>query len=129
MSDESRLVYSTETGRMCSECGKPAAQCTCRKKKKRSEKRSERSTPTLDKGDGVVRIQRETKGRKGKTITAVHGVPLPEAELKDFAKHLKNRCGAGGTVKEGVVEIQGDHRDLLLAEIREQGYTVKLAGG
>ena len=125
MSDESRLVYSTETGRMCTDCGKPAAKCTCRKKKKKSE----RPTPNLDKGDGVVRIQRETKGRKGKTITAVHGVPLPEAELKDFAKHLKNRCGAGGTVKDGVIEIQGDHRDFLLEEIRERGYTVKLAGG
>jgi translation initiation factor 1 len=125
MSDESRLVYSTETGRMCEECGKPAAKCTCRKKKKKPE----RPTPNLDKGDGVVRIQRETKGRKGKTITAVHGVPLPEAELKDFAKQLKNRCGAGGTVKDGVIEIQGDHRDLLVSEIREQGYTVKLAGG
>jgi translation initiation factor 1 len=114
MSDDGRLVYSTETGRICPE-------------KKTKKKPSNRPSP--DKGDGVVRIQRETKGRKGKTVTTVHGVPLAEDDLKDFAKTLKGKCGAGGTVKDGVIEIQGDHRETLLEEIRKQGYRAKPAGG
>ncbi len=123
MTDNSRLVYSTETGRTCPECGKPASECVCGKKEKAAK------SPSPDKGDGIVRIQRETKGRKGKTVTAVHGVPLAGGDLKAFAKTLKGRCGAGGTVKNGVIEIQGDHRETLLAEIRKQGYPAKLAGG
>lgn len=126
MNDNGRLVYSTETGRICPDCGKPASKCACRGKKKQKKAPGPAS---LDKGDGVVRVQRETKGRKGKTVTTVHGVPLSENELKDFAKTLKARCGAGGAVKGGIIEIQGDHRDALLAEIRKQGYPAKPAGG
>jgi translation initiation factor 1 len=126
MSDNGRRVYSTETGRICPDCGKPASKCACRNKRKTKKAAG---GPSLDKGDGVVRIQRETKGRKGKTVTTVHGVPLAENELKDFAKTLKGRCGAGGTVKDGVIEIQGDHREILLEEIRKQGYPAKPAGG
>lgn len=124
MSDNHRLVYSTETGRICPKCGKPAMKCGCQSKKKQNPARA-----SLDRGDGVIRVQRETKGRKGKTVTLVHGAPLSDGELKDFAKHLKTRCGAGGAVKDRVIEIQGDHRETLVEEIRKQGYPVKLAGG
>lgn len=72
---------------------------------------------------------REVRGRKGKTVTSVFGVPLNDKELKEFAKVLKRNCGTGGTVKNGVIFIQGDHRETLLREIKQQGYTVKLAGG
>lgn len=120
--DNSRLVYSTETGRTCPKCEKPASKCQCKKQKK-----TPRSPSHPD--DGIVRIQRETKGRKGKTVTTVFGVPLADKDLKDFAKTLKSRCGTGGTVKDGVIVLQGDHREALLEEIEKQGYTVKLAGG
>ncbi len=79
--------------------------------------------------DGVVRIRRESKGRGGKTVTVVTGIPLPVEALRELAGELKRRCGSGGTVKEGIVEIQGDHADLLLAELQTRGFTVKRAGG
>jgi len=103
---ESRLVYSTDVGRI---------------------KEGEQS-PAVS-GDGTVRIRRETKGRKGKGVTTVSGIELPEAELKALAKQLKQKCSTGGTVKSGVIEIQGDHRDLLKAELEKRGHQVKLAGG
>jgi translation initiation factor 1 len=81
------------------------------------------------RGDGVVRVSRETKGRKGKGVTLVTGVPLGGDDLKDLAKKLKRRCGSGGTVKDGVIEIQGDHRDAVIAELSGFGWTVKKAGG
>ncbi len=117
----SRLVYSTEAGRVCPACGKPAQKCRCKKK--------ESKKPTVYPDDGIIRIRREVKGRKGKTATAIFGVPLDGAELKTFAKALRKRCGAGGSVKDGVILIQGDHREALLKEIQKQGYKVKLAGG
>jgi translation initiation factor 1 len=120
--DDSRLVYSTESGRICPSCGLPTTRCTC-KKKKTVKKQS------ISPNDGIVRIRREVKGRKGKTITTVVGVPLNDKKLQQFAKTLKRLCGTGGTVKDGVIIIQGDHRDTLLKEIKQQGYTVKLAGG
>lgn len=110
------LVYSTEFGRMCPGCGRPQDACVC----------GEAAVPA---GDGVVRVSRETKGRKGKGVTLITGVPLAGEELKALAKVLKARCGTGGTVKDGVIEIQGDHRDLLLEELRKKGWTVKKAGG
>jgi translation initiation factor 1 len=119
---DNRLVYSTELGRICPSCGNTTAKCTC-KKEKTSKKLS--TYPN----DGIVRIRREVKGRKGKTVTAVFGVPLSDGELKQFAKILKQKCGTGGSVKDGVIIIQGDHRETLLKEIKQQGYTVKLAGG
>jgi|TARA_B110000503_G_scaffold46449_1_gene75782 translation initiation factor 1 len=103
---ESRLVYSTDVGRI---------------------KEGEQSQAFS--GDGTVRIRRETKGRKGKGVTTVSGIELPEAELKALAKQLKQKCSTGGTVKSGVIEIQGDHRDLLKAELEKRGHQVKLAGG
>ncbi|MCG8517915.1 translation initiation factor Sui1 [Marinobacter sp. CA1] len=110
------LVYSTDQGRMCPECREPLEQCRCKAK----------SPP---KGDGVVRVQRETKGRKGKGVTLVTGIPLPEKELKALAKELKGKCGTGGTVRDGVVEIQGDQRDLLVMLLQAKGWVVKKAGG
>jgi translation initiation factor 1 len=85
--------------------------------------------PATPKGDGVVRIGRETKGRKGKGVTVITGVPLTGAALEELATRLKKRCGSGGTVHEGVIEIQGDHRDALLAELGKLGYAVKSSGG
>lgn len=117
ISANSRLVYSSETGRICPACGKAAAACVCRTKS---------SAPA---GDGVVRVRRETKGRGGKTVTVISGLPLAEAGVKALAGELKKRCGCGGTVKEGLIEIQGDHRDLLLAELAARGYKAKAAGG
>lgn len=113
----SGIVYSTEHGRMCPACGKPAAGCICAEKK------------SVPKSDGVVRIGRETKGRKGSGVTTVTGVPLPESELKELGKQLKAKCGAGGTVKDGAIEIQGDHRDDLAVELGKRGWKVKVIGG
>jgi len=84
---------------------------------------------TPPKGDGVVRVSRQTKGRKGKGVTLINGVPLAGDELKNLAKQLKQKCGSGGTVKNGVIEIQGDHRDTVVAELSKQEWTVKKAGG
>jgi translation initiation factor 1 len=117
-----RLVYSTESGRVCPSCGNPATKCTC-KKKKAVKKQS------IYPNDGIVRIRREVKGRQGKTVTAVYGIPLDDKKLQQLAKSLKRKCGSGGTVKDGVIIIQGDHRENLLDEIKQQGYNVKLSGG
>jgi translation initiation factor 1 len=80
-------------------------------------------------GNGNVRVSRETKGRKGKGVSVISGLPLPAADLADLARELKNHCGAGGTVREGVIEIQGDHRDRLVATLQARGYSVKKSGG
>jgi len=111
------IVYSTEHGRMCPACGEPITECICRQK---SAARS---------GDGIVRVGRETKGRKGKGVTVITGVPLDDAGLKELGRQLKAKCGSGGTVKDGVIEIQGDHRDTLLEDLKKRGWTVKRAGG
>jgi len=84
---------------------------------------------TERRGDGVVRVGRETKGRKGKGVTVVTGVPLAGDALDDLASQLKRLCGSGGTVRDGVIEIQGDHRDQLVAELAKRGWTVKRSGG
>jgi translation initiation factor 1 len=81
------------------------------------------------KGDGKVRVRREVGGRRGKTVTTVTGVPVRDAELKALAGRLKKRCGVGGAIKHGVIELQGDHRDTVVALLRADGYTVVLAGG
>jgi translation initiation factor 1 len=123
--NDSRLVYSTEKGRICPACGKPVSACSCKKRKVVKADRQSTSYPS----DGTIRIRREVKGREGKTVTAVFGVPLEDEELQKFARTLKCRCGAGGSVKDGVIVIQGDHRQTLLDEIKKHGYTAKLAGG
>ena len=113
----SRIVYDTEHGRMCPDCGKPIAKCVCRQKK------------ATVKGDGIVRIGRQTKGRKGKGVSLITGVPLADPELKALAKELKSKCGCGGTVKDGVIEIQSSNRDVLVEELKKHGWTAKLSGG
>lgn len=118
-----RLVYSTESGRICPRCRKPTDSCSCGKKGKKSAPR-----PTV-KPDGIIRIRRETKGRKGKTVTAVFGFERDDADLKTLAKQLKQHCGTGGSVKDGIIVVQGDHREALRGFLTAQGYTVKIAGG
>jgi translation initiation factor 1 len=110
------LVYSSESGRICPDCRKPVATCVCKQK-------------TRAEGDGNVRVRRETKGRGGKTVTTVTGVPGDDAVLEALAKKLKARCGTGGTVKDGIIEIQGDHRDAIVAELVKAGLKAKIAGG
>ena len=112
----SRRVYSSDGGRICPACDRPLDACIC-------------GAERAPAGDGVVRVRRETKGRKGKTVTVVSGTPLAGAELKDLAKRLKQICGSGGTVRDGDIEIQGDHRERVVAELAGRGWTVKKAGG
>ncbi len=111
------LVYSTEAGRMCPACRQPVASCLCK------------AAPPVPAGDGVVRVSRETKGRGGKAVTLVRGVPLAADELAALGKRLRNACGAGGTAKDGVLEVQGDHVERLLALLKAEGWNVKRAGG
>ncbi|MFH1217171.1 MAG: translation initiation factor Sui1 [Pseudomonadota bacterium] len=113
----SGLVYSTDYGRMCPACGHPSAACLCR------------SAGPRAKGDGIIRISRETKGRKGKGVTLISGLALDADSLSKLAGELKRKCGSGGTVKDNMIEIQGDHRDALFAELTRQGYSVKKSGG
>lgn len=114
--NNSRLVYSTE-GTDCARCGRDLRKCQC-----------EAAAPRPP-SDGIIRLRRETKGRKGKGVCLVTGLDLPEEEIKALAKKLKALCGTGGTVKDGVIEIQGDHRETLLAALKKQFKNVKLAGG
>ena len=119
--DNSRLVYSTESGKICPSCQKPVSKCTCKKKKPRSQ--------TNIKYDGIIRIQREVKERKGKTVTSLSGFQISDTELKNLATQLKRRCGTGGSVKDGVIIIQGDHRNTLATEVKNQGFKIKIVGG
>jgi translation initiation factor 1 len=114
----SGLVYSTDCGRICPGCLRPQKECVCRQQH-----------TTLKTNDGVVRVSRETKGRKGKGVTLITGVPLTGAALKDFVKGLKQKCGTGGAIKENMIEIQGDKRDILIPELEKQGWPVKKSGG
>ena len=119
----SRLVYSTGPGRLCPECTRPLAECRCRRSK------PAQPAPTTPPGDGIVRVGRETKGRKGKGVTVISGIPLAGDELGALATKLKKRCGSGGTVDGALIEIQGDHRDVLVEELGKLGYTVRRSGG
>ncbi len=110
------LVFSTDAGRHCPDCSQPVDACTC-------------SRAMIPEGDGIARVRRETKGRGGKTVTTISGVPLAEEPLKELASVLKKRCGCGGSLKDGVIEIQGDHVDLLLAELLKRGFKAKKSGG
>ena len=110
------LVYNSSLGTMCPGCRHPVAQCVCREK-------------VAPVARGPVRVGRETKGRKGKGVTVVTGLPLAAPELEKLASELKRKCGAGGTVADGVIEIQGDHRDALVEELTRRGWSVKRAGG
>ena len=117
MPADSRLVYSTDAGRICPGCRQPMAQCAC-------------GAPVLSgTPDGVVKVSREKQGRGGKTVTVVRGLGLAGEELTALAKALKAACGSGGTAKDGVVEIQGDHVAKVVAWLQARGRTVKRAGG
>ncbi len=113
---EDRLVYSTDQGKICSDCGNPVDQCACRKQ-------------TSPIGDGNVRVSRETKGRKGKDVTLIKGLAMDAVTLGLMGKKLKAMCGSGGTVKEGVIVIQGDHIERILDYLKKQGVKAKRAGG
>jgi translation initiation factor 1 len=114
------VVWSSEHGRMCPACRRALKECVCR---------ASGGGPRGKAADAVVRVGRQTKGRRGKGVTVVTDVPLPSADLTKLAKALKKRCGSGGTVKDGVIEIQGDHRDAIVAELEKQGFRTKRAGG
>ncbi|QGW22046.1 translation initiation factor Sui1 [Stutzerimonas degradans] len=110
------LVYSTDAGRHCPDCAQPLDACICKQN-------------AIPEGDGIARVRRESKGRGGKTVTTITGVPLAESELKELASALKRRCGTGGALKDGVIEIQGDHVQLLLGELIKRGFQAKKSGG
>jgi len=107
MSQDNRLVYSTETGRI-------------------DEPKTAVQRP---KGDGIVRIQKQTSGRKGKGVCLISGIDADDTALASLAAELKKKCGCGGAVKDGIIEIQGDKRDLLKSLLEAKGMKVKLAGG
>jgi translation initiation factor 1 len=111
----SSLVYSTDRGRTCPDCERAIAVCICRDR-------------GVVAGDGIVRVFRETKGRAGKCVTVIRGLALDERGLAQMAKELKAACGSGGTSKQGVIELQGEHRQKAIAWLRKQGHTVKQAG-
>ena len=111
------LVYSTDAGRMCPVCRQSTASCICH------------ATKAKPVGDGVVRVSRETKGRAGKGVTLVKGLMLEPLALTALGKQLKTACGSGGTVKDGVVEVQGDHCERVMEVLKAQGFVVKRAGG
>ena len=117
---QDRLVYSTESGRVttCPTCGLPYKNCHC-----------SQSTQPTRKSDGIVRVRRERKGHGGKTVTVIDGVIGSDAELAALAQQLKKLCGSGGTVKDGNIEIQGDHCEKVMAKLTTLGYKVKRAGG
>ena len=115
-----RIVYSTDGGRItnCPTCGQSYKQCRC-----------EQATSTTKKSDGFVRLTRDRKGRGGKTVTVITGVPGDDAVLSTLAQQLKKLCGSGGTIKDGTIEIQGDHCDKVQARLVDLGYKVKRIGG
>jgi len=114
---DSRLVYSTDGGRLCPQCLRTVVNCVCG------------SSKPAATGDGIVRLHRTTKGRGGKAVTIVKGLPLSGDALHALATQLKKKCGVGGTLKDDNIEIQGDQRAFLKGELEKLGYTVKISGG
>jgi translation initiation factor 1 len=115
-SGQGGLVYSTDSGRMCPACRQPVAACLCKKAK-------------APAGDGVVRVSRQSKGRGGKTVTQVSGLALDDASLAALGKRLRSACGSGGTVKDGVLEVQGDHVPRVIELLKAEGFAAKKSGG
>jgi translation initiation factor 1 len=113
------IVYQSDVGRICPGCRRPIAQCACKDQRGKS----------VRPGGGAVRVSRVTQGRGGKAVSVISGLPLNEAALAALAKELKQRCGSGGTVREGTIEIQGEHRDTLVVELAQRGYAARRAGG
>ncbi len=112
-----RIIYSTGVGSLCPNCRRPARECVCPK-----------DAPGAVQA-GAVRVGREIKGRAGKGVTTITGLPMRLSDLESLAAKLKKRCGSGGTVRDGVIEIQGDHRDLIVAELTGLGWPAKKSGG
>jgi translation initiation factor 1 len=113
----SRLVYSTGIGSLCPNCRRAVRECVCPK-----------GAPGAA-GPTAIRVGRETKGRAGKGVTTITGLPLSLSEIEALAAQLKKRCGSGGTVREGIIEIQGDHRDTIVAALVKLGWPAKKSGG
>jgi translation initiation factor 1 len=113
----SRIVYSTGIGALCPNCRRPVRDCVCPKGAPGAAK------PT------AVRVGREIKGRAGKGVTTITGLAASLSDIESLATKLKKRCGSGGTVREGVIEIQGDHRDAIVAELIKLGWPAKKSGG
>ena len=107
-----QIVYTTEQGRMCPDCARPVAACTCGSK-------------PAPAGDGIVRLQRQIKGRNGKPVTLITGLALDKPALKTLCKSLKSRFGVGGSCSEGDILIQGDLRDKLAQELTNRGFKVR----
>jgi translation initiation factor 1 len=116
MPNNNPTVYSTEWGKICPKCQRPVKECQCKQKKQVV-------------GDGIVRLLRQSKGRNGKPVSLITGLPLDDQALRALAKELKSKCGTGGTVKDGIIEIQGEHREKLVEELEKRGFKVKIAGG
>jgi translation initiation factor 1 len=118
----SRLVYSTDTGRTCPACRQALDACLCKA-----------PAPAVNeaqaKAESTVRVSRETKGRGGKAVTLVKGITLGDAALQTLGKRLKSACGSGGTTKDGVIEVQGDHVDRVVAALKAEGWLAKRSGG
>ena len=114
---DSRIVYSTALGQMCPNCRRPVKECGCRK-----------DAPGVARA-GPVRVGRATQGRAGKGVTVVTGLALPLAEMEQLARALKQQCGSGGTLRDGVIEIQGEHRDTIVALLAKRGIEAKRSGG
>jgi translation initiation factor 1 len=114
------IVYSTGVGAICPGCRRPLAQCACK---------NARGQPLRPADAGNVRVSRQTQGRAGKAVTVIRGLPLAAQALETLAAELKRRCGSGGTVREGLIEIQGEHRDRLVEELIKRGFAAKRAGG
>jgi translation initiation factor 1 len=112
-----RIIYSTGIGNLCPNCRRPLRECVCPK-----------GAPGTAK-PMAVRVGRETKGRAGKGVTTITGLPMPPGDIESLAGKLKKRCGSGGTVRGGVIEIQGDHRDVIVAELAKLGWPAKKSGG
>jgi len=112
-----RIVYSTGVGSLCPNCRRPVRECVCPK-----------GAPGAAK-PAAVRVGRETKGRAGKGVTTVTGLPMTLADIEALAAQLKKRCGSGGTVREGVIEIQGEHRDSIVEQLIKMGWPAKKSGG
>ena len=111
-----RVVYSTDQGNLCPGCRHPVKSCVCKDVSRQS-------------GDGIVRLERQSKGRNGKPVVIIKGLPLADADLKQLAKELKAKCGVGGSIEDGHILIQGDKRDTLLPLLEKKGYKVKISGG